>query len=85
MFNRIYSVAFSHLLGIFLFCIIMKSIDMLLGSTMINFLFETTKGVWALNGVGVLSVSLAVWDGQFVRMVKKNHWSQREKKPTQSE
>ena len=80
MFNRIYSVAFSHLLGIFLFCIIMKSIDMLLGSTMINFLFETTKGVWALNGVGVLSVSLAVWDGQFVRMVKKKPLESERKK-----
>jgi hypothetical protein len=83
MFNRIYSVAFSHLLGIFLFCIIMKSVDMLFGLTIINFLFETIQGVWALNGVGVLSVSWAVWDGQFVRMVKKTHWSQREKKPTQ--
>ena len=81
MFNRIYSVAFSNLLGIFLFCIIMKSVDMLFGSTIIDFLLETTQGVWTLNGVGVLSVSFAVWDGQFVKMVKKNHWSQKEKRP----
>ena len=81
MFNRIYGVAFCHLLGILLFCIIMKSVDMMFGSKMINFLFETTNGVWALNGIGILSISFAVWDGQFAKMVKKNHWSQREKRP----
>ena len=77
MFNRIFRVAFCHLLGISIFCIIMKSGDMILGTTIINFLFETVRGAWVLNGVGIISISVAVWDGQFVKMVKKNHWSQR--------
>ena len=74
-------MAFSHLLGILIFCIFMKSVDMLFGSAMIDFLFKTTEGVWTLNGVGLLSVAFAVWDGQFVKLVKKNHWSQRERQP----
>ena len=81
MFNRIFKVAFWHLLGISIFCVLMKSSDMIFGTTIINFLFETTNGVWALNGVGIISVSIAVWDGQFANMVKKSHWSQREQLP----
>lgn len=81
MFNRISRLAFFHFLGISVFCIIMKSGDMLFGSSMIDFLFKTIKGVWVLNSVGVLSISFAIWDGQFVRMVKKSHWSQRENLP----
>ena len=80
MFNRIYRVAFCHLLGISIFCIFMKSSDMLFGTLIINFLFETVRGTWVLNGIGILSVSFAVWDGQFVKMVKKTHWSQKEKR-----
>ena len=75
MFNRISRVAFWHFLGISIFCIIMKSSDMLFGTTLITFLLKTTSGVWTLNGVGIISVSLAVWDGQFAKMVKKNHLS----------
>ena len=82
MFNRIFKVTCWHLLGISIFCIFMKSSDMIFGTTIINFLFETTNGVWTLNGVGIITVSIAVWDGQFVNMVKKHHWSQREKLPS---
>jgi hypothetical protein len=73
MFNRIYSVAFCHFLEISVFCIIMKLVDMLNGSSMIDFFGKTTKRVWLLNGFRVLSVSFAVWDDQFVRMVKKEN------------
>jgi len=51
----------------------MKLIDMLNGSSMIDFFGKTTKRVWLLNGFRVLSVSFAVWDDQIVRMVKKEN------------
>ena len=78
MFTRIFRVAFFHFLGISIFCIIIKSGDMLFGTSFIDFLFRTLEGVWILNSIGILSISLAIWDGQFVRMVKKSHWSHRE-------
>ena len=77
MFNGIFRVVFCHLLGISVFCIIIKSTDMVFGTSMIDFLLKTIKGVWVLNGIGIISIYLGIWDGQFVRMVKKNHWSQR--------
>jgi hypothetical protein len=58
-------------------------IDFFIGSELIKVLlgkkaiFDNQAGISLLDVAGIISVALAIWDGQFVDDVKPSHWSRR--------
>jgi hypothetical protein len=78
MWVRIYEVVYIHLLGIGVTTGFGYLLDFIFDLKLIEFLFETVKGVWVLNLVGLLTVTWSIWDGQFVGSQKDSHWSKNE-------
>jgi len=74
-------VIYIFLLGVGVLSIPLFIIDFTVNSQMADYLlsnkalFDNKIGISLFDLIGIVSVTLAIWDGQFVDDVKPTHWS----------
>jgi hypothetical protein len=79
--NLFFKVIFIFLLGVGILSIPLFIIDFTINTQMADYLlsnkalFDNKMGISLAVLVGIISVALAIWDGQFVDDVKPTHWS----------
>lgn len=76
-------VLFIYLLGVSVVLIPLFVMDFTLGTNMTNYLlsknalFDNEIGMRLFDFIGISSIVLAIWDGQFFDDVKLTHWSRK--------
>jgi hypothetical protein len=79
MLNTFWKVAFCHMLGISLLMISAFALDVIgLLPDASDRITRNFEDIWIFSFFGVLAVSLAIWDGQFIDDIKESHWFSRE-------
>jgi len=79
--NLLFKVFFIFFLGVAFISIPAYIFDLIANTKMFEYLFSNKPlfgnyfGVSLFDFIGIFSIALAIWDGQFVNNVKPNHWS----------
>ena len=74
-----YKVTWIYLLSIGLLLFPLYSIDWIFSIKSIDYIWNTPTGLGSLHLVGIIGLSYAIWDGEFVNEVKPSHKSWQER------
>jgi hypothetical protein len=72
-----FKVAFCFGTGVGVLILFCLMADFLCGQRFLQSLTHTYTGAIVAIVIGLASVSLAIWDGQFIDDVKSTHWTRR--------
>ena len=70
----IYKVAWIYVLAVGTLLLPLYAIDFIFDSSAVNYIWKTPTGLCLLHLLGIIGLSYAIWDGEFVNDVKPSHW-----------
>jgi len=75
LFKVFYKVGFIYALGFSIMIIFALIVDFIFSSNLYETVTETIVGFYVGTLLGLLSLSLSIIDGQFVKDLKESHWA----------
>jgi len=73
MLKTIFNCVFIFYLGFGVLIWIILPIDFFFDTNLYDFFFVSKNGLWLANFFGILSIAIAIWDGQFIGHNKGIH------------
>ena len=74
LFKVFWKVLFINCGGIGCVFLPLFFIDLISGTNLIDWIWYNNSGLGILHLIGIISVSVAIWDGQFHGHLKSTHW-----------
>ena len=70
----IYKVIWIYLLAISFLLFPLYALDYFFEGNLVDYIWNTVTGLGLIHLAGILGLSYAIWEGDFVDSVKPSHW-----------